>query len=268
MTIEKSGWKSKAFFPGKRKLTMQQIDYNEISKVYDVREGDIILINHFLEELPNNQALHILDVGCGTGNYTDLLQRVTQSRGWQIYGIDPSEGMIDKARKKNSSIVFQRSKAEDLLWACDYFDFIYMTDVIHHIPDIHRTFREIQRVLKSQGKVCIVTQTHRQIEARPIAKYFPGTVRVDCERYPSIYEILDAACSAGLIFLKQEALFEGDTIELDEKYLELVRKKGYSMLHLITDQEYQDGLRLLEDVLRNGPAQAKAAGETLIWLMK
>jgi xanthine phosphoribosyltransferase len=110
---------------------MQQIDYNEISKIYDdVREGDIVLINHFLGELPENQALNILDVGCGTGNYTDLLQKVTQARSWQIYGLDPSEGMIDKARKKNSNIVFQRGRVEDLLWAHDFFDFVYMTDVI------------------------------------------------------------------------------------------------------------------------------------------
>jgi ubiquinone/menaquinone biosynthesis C-methylase UbiE len=154
---------------------MQKIDYNEISKIYDdVREGDIILINHFLEELPENQALNILDVGCGTGNYTDLLQKVTETKGWQNYGIDPSDGMIGRARKKNSNIIFQRGQAENLLWAPDFFDFIYMTDVIHHIPDVHKMFSEIQRVLRSKGRVCIVTQSHRQIRARPIANFFPA----------------------------------------------------------------------------------------------
>jgi ubiquinone/menaquinone biosynthesis C-methylase UbiE len=248
---------------------MQQIDYNEISKIYDdVREGDIVLINNFLEEMPKHQALKVLDIGCGTGNYADLLQKVTQAAGWQVYGIDPSEGMIEKARKKNSHIVFQRGSAEEILWACDFFDFIYMTDVIHHIPDIHRVFLEIQRVLKSSGKVCIVTQSHRQIQARPIAKFFPGTVRVDRERYPNIHEILDAAYSAGLLFLKQETLFEGDAIELNEEYLELVRKKGYSMLHLIPEEEYQAGYLHLDRALQNGPIQARSAGETLVWFMK
>lgn len=248
---------------------MQPVNYNEISKIYDdVREGDTVLINHFLEELPGNRALNVLDIGCGTGNYTDLLQKVTQTKGWQIYGIDPSEGMIDKARKKNAYILFQRSRVEDVLWACDFFDFIYMTDVIHHIPDLHKMFFEIQRVLKSRGKVCIVTQSHRQIEARPIAQFFPGTVRVDHERYPDTGEILAAAQSADLIPLKQEVLFEGDPVNLGEDYLELVRKKGYSMLHLITDQEYQEGLHLLENALQNGSIQARAAGETLVWFTK
>jgi ubiquinone/menaquinone biosynthesis C-methylase UbiE len=248
---------------------MQLVDYNEISKIYDdVREGDIVLINHFLKEISTDQALNILDIGCGTGNYTDLLQKVTQARGWQIYGIDPSEGMIEKARNKNSHIIFQQGKAENLLWAHDFFDFIYMTDVIHHIPDIHRMFWEIQRVLKSKAKVCIVTQSHRQIKARPIARFFPGTVRVDRERYPNIHEILDAAHEAGLLFLKQEVLFEGDLIELNQEYLELVQKKGYSMLHLITEEEYQAGLQHLEKAMQSGPIRARAAGETLVWLTK
>jgi ubiquinone/menaquinone biosynthesis C-methylase UbiE len=248
---------------------MPQVDYNEISKVYDdVREGDIILANHFVEELPKSRHLKILDIGCGTGNYTDLLQKITQTKSWQIYGIDPSEGMINKARNKNGNILFQRGKAENLLWARDFFDFIYMTDVIHHIPDIHRMFSEIGRVLKNKGKVCIVTQSHRQIEARPIARFFPGTVRVDRERYPNIHEIHAAAHDGGLFFLKQDVLFEGDAIQLDEEYLKLVRKKGYSMLHLITEQEYRAGLEDLEKALQHGPIQATAAGETLVWFTK
>jgi ubiquinone/menaquinone biosynthesis C-methylase UbiE len=248
---------------------MPQVDYNEISKVYDdVRGGDIVLVNHFLKELPESMHLNVLDIGCGTGNYTDLLQKVTRTKSWQVYGIDPSEGMIDQARKKNGSIIFQHGRAEDLLWAHDFFDFIYMTDVIHHIPDIHRIFREINRVLKSGGKVCIVTQSHRQIKKRPIAHFFPGTVRVDRERYPNIHEIHAAAQEGGLLFLKQEVLFEGDAIELDQEYLELVRKKGYSMLHLITEQEYREGLANLEKALQNGPIAVRAVGETLVWFTK
>ena len=57
-------------------------------------------------------------------------------------------------------------------------------------------------------------------------------------------------------------------MELDQEYLELVKKKGYSMLHLITEQEYRAGLEDLEKALQKGPIQARAAGETLIWFTK
>ena len=143
-----------------------------------------------------------------------------------------------------------------------------MTDVIHHVPDIAKMFVEIARVLRPAGKVCIVTQSHRQIENRPIVRFFPGTARVDKQRYPDIPAVLNAALPAGLVSFKQEVLFEGDPLELGGDYLELVRKKGYSMLHLITDEEYESGLKALETALQNGPLTAQQAGETLIWLTR
>jgi ubiquinone/menaquinone biosynthesis C-methylase UbiE len=248
---------------------MQPINYNEISKTYDdVREGDVVLINHFLQELPPDDSLNILDIGCGTGNYTDLFQKVTQAKHYRVHGIEPSEGMISKARQKNSQVSFKRATAEDIPFEADFFDFVYMTDVIHHIPDIRKMFAEIHRILKPQGKVCIATQSHQQIEKRPIAQFFPGTVRVDQERYPDIDEVIAAAQSGSLPYLKQEILFEGEAIELGADFLELARKKGYSMLHLLTEVEYQIGLNKLESALQNGPMQAMMAGETLVWFMK
>jgi ubiquinone/menaquinone biosynthesis C-methylase UbiE len=215
---------------------MPQVNYDEISKIYDdVREGDLALINHFLQELPPDDGLTVLDIGCGTGNYTDLFQKVTRTKGYHVYGMEPSEGMIGKAREKNSQVIFRQAAADDMPFEGNFFDFLYMTDVIHHIPDIRRMFCEIQRVLKPRGKACIATQSHRQIEKRPIAQYFPGTVRVDQGRYPDIPEIIAAAQSAGLIYLKEEILFAGEAIELGADFLELVRKKGYSMLHLLTE---------------------------------
>lgn len=248
---------------------MQPVNYNEISKIYDdVREGDIVLINHFLQELPPDDALNILDIGCGTGNYTDLLQKVTQAKHYQVYGIEPSEGMIRKARQKNSYIIFQQATAEEIPFEDDFFDFIFMTDVIHHVPDIRKMFSEIHRILKPHGKVCIMTQSHRQIAARPIAAFFPGTVRVDQGRYPDIPEVVAAAQSERLAHLKQEILFAGDAVELGADFLELARKKGYSMLHLLTEAEYQAGLSKLEIALRHGSIRAWAAGETLVWFTK
>ncbi|MGE5776740.1 MAG: class I SAM-dependent methyltransferase [Chloroflexota bacterium] len=248
---------------------MQPVNYNEISKIYDdVREGDIVLINHFLQELPSEDGLNILDIGCGTGNYTDLFEKVTREKHYRIHGIEPSEGMIGKARRKNNRIVFKQATAEDIPFEDNFFDFVYMTDVIHHIPDIRKMFAEIRRTLKPQGKVCIFTQSHRQIEARPIAQFFPGTVRVDQARYPDIDAIIAAAQLGGLIHLKQEVLFEGEALELDAAYLELVRKKGWSMLHLLSEEEYQTGLRKLEEALQHGPLPARMAGETLVWFRK
>lgn len=123
---------------------MQPVNYNEISKIYDnVREGDVILINHFLQELPADDFLKILDIGCCTGNYTDLFQKVTQAKHYQVHCVELSEGMISKARKKNSQVIFQQATAEKIPSADNFFDFVYM-------PDIRKMFSEIYRILKPQ----------------------------------------------------------------------------------------------------------------------
>lgn len=245
---------------------MSQVNYNEISRIYDqVRQADVELLNHFVQEVAIVRATRILDFGCGTANHSDLLQRVTHA---QIYGVDPSEGMLDKARPKNSDIIFQQGNAESIPFADGFFDFVYMTDVIHHVPDIGKMFGEIGRVLAPNGKICIVTQSHQQIERRPIVRFFPGTATVDKARYPDIPQIIAAATVVGLHFLKSSLLSEGAEVALDASFLELVQKKGYSMLHLISEEEYGQGLRKLEDALQHGPIQAKAAGTTLVWLAK
>lgn len=245
---------------------MTKVNYNEISQVYDnVRQADIELINSFLLEIRIGKETRVLDIGCGTGNYTELLQKVTRS---EVYGVEPSEGMLAKAKEKESKVVFKQGNAQELPFDDNFFDFVYMTDVIHHVPEIGAMFAEINRVLKEEGEVCIVTQSHQQIENRPIVKYFPETAMVDKERYPDINEIIVKAEGKGLKFNRKTILNENELIELGEEYLELVKKKGYSMLHLISDEEYCEGLKQLESEIMNRKITSKLSGETMVWLIK
>jgi len=244
---------------------MHAVNYNEISQTYDdVRQVDTDLINSFLKEVEFDSSTRILDIGCGTGNHSDLLQKVTQGK---IYGIEPSTGMLNKAKQKKSKVVYKQGDAEHIPFEDQYFDFIYMTDVIHHVPNIGKMFAEIYRVLKANGKVCIVTQSHQQIENRPIAQFFPETVAVDKRRYPDIPEIIVNAEDQGLKLVKNAVLNENVKIELGQEFMELVKKKGYSMLHLLSDEEYSEGLRGLENKLMNGKINTSSAGETLVWLV-
>jgi ubiquinone/menaquinone biosynthesis C-methylase UbiE len=244
---------------------MQSLNYDEISRTYDhVRKGDLALIQRLIRALPSSPGLHVLDIGCGTGNYTDLFQRLTQL---EVCGVDPSAGMLEKARQKNAHITLKIGQADDIPFDDDFFDFVYMTDVIHHVPDIKAMFAEIRRVLKPGGMGCIVTQSHQQIEARPIVHYFPGTADVDKARYPDIHEIVEVAGDIGFTQIEAETLIE-EAFELDASYLELVSEKGYSMLHLISDDEYRAGLGKLEQALQNGPVTVQPTSGTLVWFTK
>lgn len=242
------------------------LNYDQISTTYDnVRQADFDLVTYLAREAKVTAKSFVLDIGCGTGNYADLLQRLTLAR---VFGAEPSEGMLTKARQKNPNLVIHQADAEHLPFEANTFDFIYMTDVIHHIPHIDIMFAEVYRVLKPEGKVCIVTQSHSQIDKRPITRFFPATAFVDKARYPDIPQIVSAATDQSLRFLKSEAQNEGNPMILDEAFLTLVKTKGYSMLRLISDHDYQVGLEHLECQLEQCSIQAAQAGDTLVWFQK
>ncbi|MCD6476302.1 MAG: methyltransferase domain-containing protein [Anaerolineaceae bacterium] len=242
------------------------VNYDEISHIYDdVRHGDVRAIKHFLEEVTVFPEIRILDIGCGTGNNTDLVQKITHG---QVFGLEPSEGMIRKAIKKNDEIIFVSGHGGDIPFENDFFDFVYMTNVIHFIDDIDRLFGEIQRVLAQGAKCCIMTQSHRQIENRSTAQFFPSTTKIDKARYPDIEEIITTGKRQDLKWVKNTVLQEGEEVVFWTEFLEVIRKKGYSMLRLISEGEYQAGLKRLEDAMNAGQVLARDSGLTMVWFAK
>ncbi len=242
------------------------LNYDQISTTYDnVRQADLDLVAYLAREADVTESSFVLDIGCGTGNYANLLQRLTHAH---VFGVEPSEGMLTKARQKNPNLVILQSDAEHLPFEASTFDLVYMTDVIHHISHIDIMFAEVIRILKPSAKVCIVTQSHSQIDKRPITSFFPATASVDKARYPDIPQIISAATAQNLTFLKSELQNEGKPMILDEAFLTLVKTKGYSMLRLISDNDYQAGLNRLEHQLQQGSIQAAQAGDTLVWFSK
>lgn len=122
-------------------------DYNEISTIYDkVRKADFEMVRFIIEKAGIDSSSRVLEIGCGTANYLSLLYDITKSEVW---GIDPSEGMLDRARYKCKSAVLTLGNAEKLSGIPDScFDVAYMVDVIHHIGDIDSMFHRIRGVLK------------------------------------------------------------------------------------------------------------------------
>ena len=242
------------------------VDYNAISQIYDnVRAENKSIVDLFIEEVKITNRTRILDFGCGTGNYANMLQRLTRAK---VYGIEPSDGMREKAIAKNVNITVVKGDHKNIPFEDSYFDFVYMTDVIHHIPDIEMMFKEIGRVLKSGGSLCIATQSHEQIDNRFYVKYFPSTAIVDKRRYPDIDKIISKAQGQSFEHIKNAIIGEGVEVAVTADFVKLVKNKGFSMFHLISDDEYNVGLKQLEADVLTGSLELKTSGETLIWLKK
>lgn len=242
------------------------VDYDAISAVYDdVRDADRELLRTLERGADLGPTSRVLDIGCGTGNHTVALANLTGAR---VSGVEPSEGMLARAIAKRSPVDFRPGDAAHIPFDDGAFDFAFMTDVIHHIPDLDSIWAEIARVLRPGAQACVVTQSHEQIAGRAIARFFPGTVAVDQARYPTIERIVASAATAGLHTEHVETLAYGTEVAIDSDFLRLAEKRGYSMLHRLDDDAYAAGLAMLREALAGGPFKVPTAGETLVWLTR
>lgn len=239
------------------------IDYNILAKDYDLtRTANINIINLFASELSLDGKI-ILDFGCGTGNFAYAIKKLTTA---DIYGVEPSDGMIEKSLAKEIDV--RKGDHSSIPFDDNFFDFIYMTDVIHHVPDLQMMFTEFYRVLKRGGIVCILTESHKQLETRFWVKHFRTTVDVEKKRYPDIPDIINSAENIGFRESKIIATDAENDIIITEDFIKLVENKGYSMFRLIEESDYQAGLTALKKDYENHTVIHTNHGETLIWLKK
>jgi ubiquinone/menaquinone biosynthesis C-methylase UbiE len=200
----------------------------------------------------------VLEVGCGTGNYILALKRLAGSRCW---GIDPSQGMLAKARARSGGAQFQLGRAEDIGFSSDFFDLVFSVDVIHHVDDRPACFQEAYRVLAGGGKACTVTDSEWVIRhRRPLAVYFPETVEPELERYPRIAELRGLMEQAGFSRMN-EASVEFPYQLTD---IQAYRDRAFSALHLIPEDAFRRGIERLERDLCANPI-ACVSRYVLLW---
>ncbi len=91
----------------------------------------------------------VLDVGCGNG---DLLAHFA-SRGWEIYGIDPSESAVKAAQARGAQV--HRGTLEDQPWEPRSFGLITFQHALEHVPSPVHALASASRLLEPGGLLVI-----------------------------------------------------------------------------------------------------------------
>ena len=89
-------------------------------------------------------AIRILDVGCGTGANLEMLSKFGQAQG-----VDVSDDALEFCRRKGLDA--HKGFAETLPFADETFDITTALDVIEHLDDDVAGLREMYRVTKKGG---------------------------------------------------------------------------------------------------------------------
>ena len=94
----------------------------------------------------------ILDVGCACG----FLVKCAQKRNWEAFGVDIDQEAIQRGKEELGVNVFAGT-ANSCNFPDRYFDVISFIGVIEHFLDPLKEFKEISRILKDDGLICITT---------------------------------------------------------------------------------------------------------------
>lgn len=229
------------------------VDYNS------TRRADPFLSERFLSLLSLEKNSQCLDVGCGSGNYTAALA----DRGeCSFYGVEPSEVMLNEARRKSGSVQWMSASGENLPFENEFFDAALASLTIHHWKSIEKGFAEVSRVLKKGGNFIIFTAFLEQMENYWLNHYFPVMLKDSIAVMPSRKIVENALNFAGFVVIEQEKYFvQPDLQDLflysgkyrPALYLDAQVRRGISSFAALGNaEEIEKGLQKLSADLENG----------------
>jgi len=136
---------------------MKKDPYKKLAQYYD---RFVEPVNHTLRKIvlkiqPPEKGMQLLEVGCGTGTNLQLFQQ----NGCIVSGIDLSQAMLEQARNKlGDKADLRLVDAAQMPFDDKHFDVVLAMLTLHEMPGEIRSnvIKEMQRVLKSKGRIVII----------------------------------------------------------------------------------------------------------------
>jgi demethylmenaquinone methyltransferase/2-methoxy-6-polyprenyl-1,4-benzoquinol methylase len=190
--------------------------FDRIAPVYDVMNrvmtaGLDARWRRLAAEAAVRDGDRVLDAACGTG---DLAIADVRAGAGRVTGLDFSEQMLVRARKKNAAIEWIQGDMLALPFADETFDAATVGFGVRNVEDLALALRELRRVLRPGGRLAILEITQPRGALRPfyslwfdrvvplLGKVLPGGdaytyLPASVKRFPTAERLADMLREAG-----------------------------------------------------------------------
>jgi SAM-dependent methyltransferase len=103
-----------------------------------------VRVQDTIDRVPSGSR--VLDVGCNSGG---LGRRLIAEKGCEMYGVDISAKLVERAREKGYEAY--AGPAEELRYEDEFFDVVVVSEILEHVHDPRPVLAEARRVLRPGG---------------------------------------------------------------------------------------------------------------------
>ena len=160
----------------------------------------------------------VIDLGSGAGNDVFIARRIVGEKG-KVIGVDFTDAMIAKARENAeklgfNNVEFRQGDIESLPVTANKADVIVSNCVLNLVPNKHKVFSEIYRVLKPGAHFSIsdiVLEGELQPKWREVAAMYAGCISGAVQKKEYL-DIIEEAGFANVTVQKDKTIVVPDQV--------------------------------------------------------
>lgn len=192
-----------------------------------------------LEHLTHVEGGWVVDIGAGTGLWSDRLARWLSVR---VVAVEPSPAMLEVLTDKRlADVVAVRGRAEALPLHDRSCGAAWLSTVVHHFDDLVAAAAEVARVLAPGGVVLVRSSFPDQQSGDVYPTRFFPSARTVAAQFPTLGAVTAAFAAAGMALRRRYTPSEVAS-PTREGFLRRVEARADSLLREVSDEEFVAGL--------------------------
>ncbi|MBN1160387.1 MAG: methyltransferase domain-containing protein [Dehalococcoidales bacterium] len=213
-----------------------------------------------------DRTLTILELGVGSGQQTEFVEKQLDSAGisrYKILAYDKSSDQLALLKERikkgeiSSRVILTQYDfdGKPLPLEAESIDFTYMAWVLHHLHHQQAVIGEVARTTRKGGGFFMYQVTRECMQHHPLDEFFPMKYEYDKQRYPTLPQLRRMFLNAGFTFERPHIIKDDGPRLIDRAFLEGVANTTIdSVLRIIKDNDpsaFSEGVNRLRLEVEN-----------------